>query len=209
MAKKRKQFFHLRYPQPLERPVYWDELGAQVKLAGVVLTGSEAAVVLWLPGVMPDELKGCWPKLCNPLHTWCMTIIDPTADEWIAILQQTDNPEIFELDETGAVKAVHRKSMRSVGAAIQWGVWQRDDFRCMYCGAEGGINRPLTVDHFIPVELGGTDEMSNLISACRSDNKKKGSLSPEIFCEREGLDFLGLEVYLKGEASALFISHLN
>jgi hypothetical protein len=184
-------------------------LGVQVKLAGIVVTGSETAAVLWLPGVMPDELRKDWPQLCNPPHTWCAKIIDPTPDEWIAILQQTDNPEIFELDETGAVKAIHRKSMRAIGAAIQWGIWRRDGFRCMYCGCEGGVNRPLTVDHFVPVELGGTDEIGNLLSTCRACNKKKSSRPPEEFCRAAGLDYEGLVEYLAGRAPKMFIEHLQ
>ena len=196
MAKrKRKQFFHLRYP-PLGGPVYWDELGSQVKIVGMVVSGGLMAGVLLLPGHSEDRYIG-------------LRFIAPTPDEWIAILQHTDMPEIFELDATGAVKAVHRKTMRQVGAAIQWGVWRRDGFRCMYCGRDGGVRRPLSVDHFIPVELGGTDVLGNLLSACRACNQRKGAQPPEVFCEAEGnLDFEGLKLYLAGKATALFIAHL-
>jgi 5-methylcytosine-specific restriction endonuclease McrA len=40
---------------------------------------------------------------------------------------------------------------------------------CAYCGGPGG-----TVDHIIPVALGGTDDEENLTSACQSCNSKKG-----------------------------------
>ena len=200
--KKRKQFFHLRYPKPLDRPVYFDELGVQVKMAGIVFTGSRGiAALVWLPGLRASLFEEAG-------YIWTCDV-EPCLEEWAAILQATDSPEIFEIDTSGAVKAIHRKSMRAIGGALQWKVWRRDGFRCLYCGVDGDENHPLTVDHFVPVELGGQDTEDNLISCCRLDNKKKGSLPPEVFCQQEGLDFFGLDAYLKGKASALFISHLS
>lgn len=203
---KRKQFFYLRYPKPLDRPVYFDELGVQVKMAAVVLTGHEVAALVWLPGLRPIEPMALAPS--GKGYRWGYDI-EPTIEEWAAILQATDSPEIFELDKSGVVKAIHRKSMRAIGGSLQWRVWRRDGFRCLYCGVDGDENHPLTVDHFVPVELGGQDTEDNLIAACRACNKRKGSLPPEWFCKLEELDYFGLNEYIHGKASALFISHLN
>lgn len=56
---------------------------------------------------------------------------------------------------------------------IRRAVLERDGWLCSAC------SKPLegddaTVDHIIPKAKGGTDDMVNLISLCRSDNSKKG-----------------------------------
>lgn len=40
---------------------------------------------------------------------------------------------------------------------------------CYYCGA----SKPLTVDHAVPLSRGGTDDISNVLPACRSCNSRK------------------------------------
>ena len=52
-------------------------------------------------------------------------------------------------------------------------VLERDGWACHYCG------RPANeVDHRMPLALGGTDAMSNLVAACRPCNRRKGMLPP-------------------------------
>jgi 5-methylcytosine-specific restriction endonuclease McrA len=40
---------------------------------------------------------------------------------------------------------------------------------CVYCGE----SKPLTVDHKIPLSRGGTDDIMNIVPACRNCNSKK------------------------------------
>ncbi|MFT4562310.1 MAG: 5-methylcytosine-specific restriction endonuclease McrA, partial [Gammaproteobacteria bacterium] len=49
---------------------------------------------------------------------------------------------------------------------------------CMYCGSRSG-ERQLTRDHVIPLSKGGRDMWSNVVSACRSCNTRKGCRTPE------------------------------
>jgi hypothetical protein len=56
-------------------------------------------------------------------------------------------------------------------------LYKRDSFTCVYCGKslfdhEGLV---LTLDHVVPQELGGTNDASNLVTACKSCNSAKGS----------------------------------
>lgn len=44
-------------------------------------------------------------------------------------------------------------------------VLKRDGYRCAYCG-----NEAETVDHITPVNLGGGNELSNLLAACNRCN---------------------------------------
>jgi hypothetical protein len=55
-------------------------------------------------------------------------------------------------------------------------VLRRDDFTCRYCHA---TDAPLTIDHVTPTALGGTDEPSNLVAACKDCNAGKSSSSPD------------------------------
>lgn len=50
----------------------------------------------------------------------------------------------------------------------------RDDHRCVYCGAtEQSSGAPLHLDHLTPKRLGGEDEATNIVVACRSCNSRR------------------------------------
>ena len=57
----------------------------------------------------------------------------------------------------------------------------RDNWRCAYCGREGGP-RDLTMDHVKPLSRGGAHRWDNVVSACRRCNSAssspKGSFRP-------------------------------
>ncbi len=53
-------------------------------------------------------------------------------------------------------------------------VFERDNFTCQFCGAELSSSL-LTIDHLIPLSLGGLDEMTNYISCCSSCNQRKAN----------------------------------
>lgn len=61
-------------------------------------------------------------------------------------------------------------------AAIRSFVFNRDDFTCQYCGARGV---KLECDHMVPVADGGSNDPSNLKTACFRCNRSKGSRSLE------------------------------
>lgn len=52
-------------------------------------------------------------------------------------------------------------------------VLERDKFICAYCVDEGN-----QVDHIIPVSQGGTNDLSNLVCACKHCNVSKGPRTP-------------------------------
>ena len=49
-------------------------------------------------------------------------------------------------------------------------IFKRDQFLCQYCGK----SNDLTLDHVIPRSRGGKSIWTNLVTACRSCNAKKG-----------------------------------
>lgn len=57
-------------------------------------------------------------------------------------------------------------------------LFRRDDYLCMYCG-ETFAESDLTRDHVRPLSRGGRDRWSNVATACRPCNHRKGARLPE------------------------------
>lgn len=57
-------------------------------------------------------------------------------------------------------------------------VYLRDGHRCQYCGVRCGP-RELTLDHVVPRASGGKTTWRNVVTACASCNRRKGSDPPE------------------------------
>lgn len=75
-------------------------------------------------------------------------------------------------DDTPAAKPA------PISRRIRFEILRRDGHTCRYCGAQAP-DVPLTVDHVIPRALGGSDDTTNLVTACRDCNYGKGSTSPD------------------------------
>lgn len=65
----------------------------------------------------------------------------------------------------------------AVSKRTRFEVLKRDNHTCRYCGATAP-DATLTVDHVTPIALGGTDDPSNLVAACRDCNAGKSSTTP-------------------------------
>jgi hypothetical protein len=66
----------------------------------------------------------------------------------------------------------------AVSKRLRFEILRRDDHTCRYCGAQAP-DVPLRVDHVVPVALGGTDDPSNLVTACEPCNTGKSSIAPD------------------------------
>ena len=53
-------------------------------------------------------------------------------------------------------------------------VFQRDQHRCQYCGLVG---KEITIDHIVPKSQGGPTTWTNVVTACKTCNNKKGDRS--------------------------------
>jgi len=61
-------------------------------------------------------------------------------------------------------------------------LFARDRYRCQYCGRTAAELRPresLTRDHLIPMSRGGTNDWTNVVTACSPCNTRKGNRMPE------------------------------
>lgn len=64
----------------------------------------------------------------------------------------------------------------AVSKRTRFEVMRRDDYTCRYCRS---TENSLTIDHVIPVALGGTDDPANLVACCADCNSGKSSSSPD------------------------------
>jgi len=73
-------------------------------------------------------------------------------------------------------------------------IFHRDNFVCQFCMVKFPVEQ-LTVDHLIPLAQGGIDEMTNYVTACRSCNEKKASMSTKEFADCIKIDIVKLPVH--------------
>jgi len=66
----------------------------------------------------------------------------------------------------------------SVSKSLRYQVLRRDDHTCRYCGRSAPEVK-LTIDHVTPTTLGGSDEASNLVTACVECNSGKSATPPD------------------------------
>lgn len=68
-----------------------------------------------------------------------------------------------------------RVPRKPVSTGTRFRIFQRDGFRCCYCGA-APPDATLVIDHATPVVAGGSNDPSNLVTACQTCNGGKGAL---------------------------------
>lgn len=80
----------------------------------------------------------------------------------------------------------------------------RDGDHCHYCGVKltvgiSGFNPTgLSIDHVVPIRDGGSDEMDNLVLACRQCNLEKRTLSYHEFQLTKQTDLI-IKFFMDGE----------
>lgn len=78
-------------------------------------------------------------------------------------------------DDSSAVPA---DGPNRISKRLRYEVLNRDDHTCRYCGGRAPEVQ-LTVDHVVPAALGGSNDPSNLVAACKGCNAGKSSSNPE------------------------------
>lgn len=63
----------------------------------------------------------------------------------------------------------------AISKRLRYEILRRDNHACRYCGGTAP-DVALTVDHVVPVTLGGRDDPANLVTACRDCNAGKSSM---------------------------------
>lgn len=96
------------------------------------------------------------------------------------INRATGNRSIIKINSIVAIKrSMIRKRVRYASPPlINRELFRRDAHLCMYCGGHFHESN-LTRDHIHPLSRGGKDRWSNVVTACKSCNSKKGNRNPE------------------------------
>lgn len=68
--------------------------------------------------------------------------------------------------------------LMAISKHLRYEILKRDNHTCRYCGATAP-DAKLTLDHVLPVTLGGTDDAANLVCACRDCNAGKAGSNPD------------------------------
>lgn len=66
------------------------------------------------------------------------------------------------------------KSRAAISKRKRFNIFKRDGFICQYCG-QSPPNVKLELDHIMPVSRGGSDDDTNLITACFACNRGKAA----------------------------------
>lgn len=150
-------------------------LGTTASISGIMFTDRNHGVVAMLPDEVVPDLT---------------VFVNVTPEEWSELLK------ISDLHLNAASKPWGRKVRDCISSFAQQSIWARDGFKCVYCGREMG-EVAMTIDHFIPLEAGGESTESNLLSCCRSCNKDKADMAPEVWCFNNGFDYASYVAYLE------------
>jgi 5-methylcytosine-specific restriction endonuclease McrA len=124
------------------------------------------------------------PLTMVPLRRALRLVLDGKAEIVEADPGRTVRSERLTLPRPAVirlVKFVHvpRRFRRQVTNTF---LFARDRYRCQYCGRSQHDLRPreaLTRDHLIPLSRGGTNDWSNVVTACSLCNTRKGNRMPE------------------------------
>lgn len=83
---------------------------------------------------------------------------------------------------------------KSLGKKLRFEVFKRDKFQCQYCGQKAP-DVVLECDHIHPVAKGGDDDITNLVTACKSCNSGKSDreLSDNALVEKQRAQLAELE----------------
>ena len=145
------------------------DFGDKIGMTGAVFSSNDGMIYL---AMFPEQ-----PKIGNIAgHDSDLEALDMTLEDWKTLLRQLDLQETQVLVKDSAsgelVKAILRKSQRTMEQRVSWSVFKRDHYHCRYCGKDGV---PLTVDHLICWEDGGPSIEDNLVACCRPCNKARGN----------------------------------
>lgn len=99
------------------------------------------------------------------------------GQRWVVRYRNDSSFRARELRRAVETKRARRSQLRSCRAGLT--AEREAEIRthaaeCAYCGCSVARGQNLTLDHIVPLSLGGLHDEANVVPACRSCNSKKG-----------------------------------
>jgi len=124
------------------------------------------------------------PLTLVPVRRALRLIIDGKAEIVEADGQRVVRSERLTVPRPSVIRLVRfvhvpRKFRRQVTNTF---LFARDGYQCQFCGRsepELGFRECLTRDHLVPLSRGGTNEWTNVVTACSTCNTRKGNRLPD------------------------------
>ena len=115
-------------------------------------------------GLLPDDARYISCQLGCSVRKWNVIRADLIAMGYLCVAGGGLSAPILT--------AWSRRQRPPLPAALRAFVFERDGYRCTYCGDDEG---PFEPDHVLAVARGGGDEPENLTCACMPCNRSKGA----------------------------------
>ena len=126
-----------------------------------------------------------WIPWQDAVSLYCRDLIAWTAGDQEFIFQGGINRmsgERSRVNVSSIIAVKHSRTSgytkRTIPPLTNRELFLRDAHMCMYCGHQLHESE-LTRDHVTPMSRGGKDRWSNVVTACRSCNTRKGNRNPE------------------------------
>lgn len=128
---------------------------------------------------------GWWAGLLWLSAAWFPLLVPSTVPVAMSMLAATD--AVLFLPRQRVPKRIivqppepvgdggHVQERVPIPRSVRFRVLDRDGYRCRYCGRSALDGAKLHIDHIMPVARGGTNEESNLVTACQECNLGKGT----------------------------------
>ena len=79
-----------------------------------------------------------------------------------------------------------KKQQRRISRSKRQSVLKRDGWKCVYCRTDlRKMYYDIHIDHRLPVDMGGTNDLANLQATCAYCNEEKGALSDADFRKKK------------------------
>lgn len=152
---------------------------------------------------MPKFVNGTWIHLCPVLRP-CFVDLDQCneyTNKKAKEIKMGIHKTKYGVSTGGYIKVNSKNQKRtSISRKKRYEVADRCGYTCVYCqrninskqlfpGRRGSVKRlGGTIDHFIPVALGGDDSDDNLVLACRECNRLKGMELWKMGCRKDSVE---------------------
>ena len=118
-------------------------------------------------------------KTTNPLQKLVRGIIKESIEQINSSRREVSQTR--KASKNQSKSKIKQKRTRHISTTVRYAVLNRDNNRCLACGATAKETQ-LQVDHIIPFSQGGSNEIDNLQTLCVDCNRGK---SDRIFLNKD------------------------